>query len=374
MRLGIDGRELLGRATGVGRYLAELLARWTRDPHAAGHDIVLYAPAPLEGGAPWHGQGGARVATRVVPGGGGTAWEQGRLAWAVRRDGPGVLFCPGYTAPLLAPCPVVVCIHDVSFLAHPEWFPPREGWRRRMLVGAAARRARTVLTVSEFSRSEILARLRVPASRVRTVLSGADPHPCFVRPGARQPAPGAPVARDPLVLFVGSVFNRRRLPDLIAAFALLRARQPAARLEIVGENRTFPHQALGRVAADLGVLDAVGLHDYVDEDALAALYARARGFAFLSEYEGFGFTPLEAMRAGVPAVVLDTPVAREIYKDAAVLVAPGDIDGTAAALERVLQDGAERDRLLAAGTRVAASYTWQRAATVTLEALEAAAA
>jgi glycosyltransferase involved in cell wall biosynthesis len=373
MRVGIDGRELLGRPTGVGRYLAELLARWTRDPRAGAHEMVLYVPAPIAG-APWQGRGGALVSTRVVPGGGGTAWEQGPLARAVRRDAPDVVFCPGYTAPLLVGCPVVVCIHDLSFFAHPEWFPPRDGWRRRTLVRATARRARTILTVSEFSRAEILHRLGVPPSRVQTVRSGADSHPCLARSAGRQPAGGGSAAREPLVLYVGSVFNRRRVPDLIAAFARLHARQPGARLEIVGENRTFPRQALDRVAADLGVLGAVGLHDYVDDVRLAALYARARVFAFLSEYEGFGFTPLEAMRAGVPAVVLDTPVAREIYQDAAVLVGPGDIDGTAAALERVMQEGAERDRLVAAGARVAASYTWQQAARATLDALEAGAA
>jgi glycosyltransferase involved in cell wall biosynthesis len=368
MRAGIDGRELLGRPTGVGRYLAELLARWTRDPQAAGHELLLYTPAPVTT-APWWGRGGARVEVRVVAGAPGTTWEQLRLAAAVGRDRPDVLFCPAYSGPLLARCPLVVCVHDVSFLAHPEWFPRRAAWRRRALVAATARRASTVLTVSEFSRSEILARLRVPPGRVRTVLSGADPHACFG--GNAAPAPAA--WREPLVLYVGSLFNRRRVPDLVAAFARLHARRPDARLEIVGENRTFPRQDPAGVAADLGVGHAVRLRDYVDEPTLAGLYARARAFAFLSEYEGFGFTPLEAMRAGVPAVVLDTPVAREIYRDAALLVRRGDLDGTAEALARAMEDGAERQRLAEAGARVAAGYTWQRAATATLAAIEAAA-
>ena len=134
---------------------------------------------------------------------------------------------------------------------------------------------------------------------------------------------GAP--REPLVLFVGSIFNRRRLPTLITAFAAATATRPEARLVIAGADRSYPALDLAGLAAEAGVGGRVEIRNYVTEAELESLYARAAVFVFLSEYEGFGLTPLEALSAGVPIVVLDTPIAREVYGEAAWYV-PQDGD------------------------------------------------
>ena len=368
MRIGIDARELLGRPTGVGRYLAELGARWTREDHAAAHELVLFAPSPLADRR-WVGTGGARVTETVVPGGSGTAWEQWHLARAAAGRGLDVFFAPAYTAPLRLRVPTVLAMHDVSFAAHPEWFRWREGLRRRLLARAAAARAAAILTLTAFSKREVCDHLGVAAGKVRVIAPAVDAHPCFGdAPGATETG-----AREPIVLYVGSIFTRRRVPDLVRAFARLARAHPSARLVIVGENRTFPREDPARVAAASGVADRVTLLDYLDDAALGALYARASAFAFLSAYEGFGLTPLEAARAGVPPVVLDTEVAREAYGDAALYVTPGDEAGLAAALAALLEDAALRARLREAGARTLARYSWDRAARETLDAITGAA-
>jgi glycosyltransferase involved in cell wall biosynthesis len=297
MRIAIDARELVGRPTGVGRYLMELLTEWAVSADARRHEFVLYAHAEPA----WLPET-FRPAVRVLPGAGGTVWEQGPLGRAVRAERPGVLFAPGYSAPLTARAPVVVAVHDVSFLAHPEWFAWREAARRRLITGWSARRARRVLTISQFSRREIVRHIGLPEERIQVVYPG-------VRPPA---APASEGPREPLVLYVGSLFQRRHADVLIQAFARVRAQVPAARLEIVGENRTRPYVDFAALVGRLGLDEAVALRSYVEEPALAGLYARASVFAFLSEYEGFGLTPLEALAAGVAPVVLDTPVAREV--------------------------------------------------------------
>jgi glycosyltransferase involved in cell wall biosynthesis len=172
------------------------------------------------------------------------------------------------------------------------------------------------------------------------------------------------------VLFVGSIFNRRRLPDLIAAFARAAADLPDARLVIVGDDRTWPSQDLRAVAASQGVDSRVDYRQYLPDQALAQLYATASVFAFLSEYEGFGLTPLEAMSAGLPAVVLNTPVAREVYGDAAIFVEKGDIDGAARELRRLLLDPWTAAPLLERATAVLARYSWDSAADRTLTEIE----
>jgi glycosyltransferase involved in cell wall biosynthesis len=369
MHVGVDARELTGRRTGVGRYLAELLARWTRAAWAAGDHLTLYLPDAAGEAAGWLGRGGASWSLAVLPGGRGTRWEQVTLARAVRRDRPDVLFAPGYTAPLLAGCPVVVAMHDVSFAAHPEWFRWREGLRRRLLSRLAARRARAIVTISRFSRAEIVRCLRVPAGRIEVIPLAVDTHPSL---GAGGAVPG-PAVREPLVLYVGSIFNRRHVPALVRAFARLAAKRPELRLEIVGENRTHPYEDIAAVARDAGVEDRVGLRPWVPDAELARLYGCARAFAFLAEYEGFGLTPLEAMRAGVPAVVADTPVAREVYLDAPLYVDPRDEAAVAAALARAVDEGSVRRELIEAGRRVAARYSWADTADRTFRVLRRAA-
>ena len=393
MRIAVDARELAGKATGVGRYLAELLARWTRAPEARGHELILVGPTPIDAASSWLGRGGATVRPIVAPGGGGTVWEQTTLARAVRSLGPDVLFAPGYTAPLLGKTPLALSVHDVSFFAHPEWFSPREGMRRRLVTRAAARRARVVLTLTAVARDEIVRHLRIPAGKVRVIAPAVDSHECFARRSVHQsigpsvdqsigPSGGQstgrladPAAgREPLVLYVGSIFNRRHVPELVAGFARLAERRSDVRLEVVGDNRTYPHQDLAALAASHGVGDRLAWRAYVTDAELRDLYARASAFAFLSEYEGFGLTPLEALRAGVPSVVLDTPVAREAYGDAALFVSLGDgPEATASALERLLDDAGTRTSLLDAAAHVLSRYSWDRTARETLAAITEAA-
>lgn len=357
LTIGIDARELLGEPTGVGRYLGELLRRWIVREDAATRQFVLYTPEPLPfvAAAP----AGAHLREVVVGSGRGTWWEQTHLRRAVRSSPPDVFFAGAYTAPLALGVPLAVTIHDVSFAAHPEWFRPREGARRRLLTRQAARAAEVIFTDSRFSRDEILERLGVPAERIHVI-----------PPGVTRRAPGGP-DREPLVLFTGSIFNRRRLPTTITAFAAATATRPDTRLVIAGADRSYPPLDLAALAKAAGVGNRVEIRDYVSEPELDALYARASVFVFLSEYEGFGLTPLEALSAGVPIVVLDTPIAREVYGEAAWYVpSDGDVRGATQAIRTLMEDRASRERLLAAAPANLDRYSWDTAADATLGAIE----
>ncbi len=357
MRIGIDARELCGRPTGVGRYLSGLLRHWAAGERARAHEFVLYAHAPLDVVLD-----ARRFATRHVAGGGGTRWEQWHLPRAAAADHLDVLFAPAYTAPLAIRVPVVLAVHDVSFLAHPEWFGVREGIRRRWLTRHAVARARAVVTISQFSRREIADRLGVPAPRLHVIPPGIDP-PAVARVRA---------TAEPRALFVGSVFNRRHVPDLIRAFAPIARAHPLASLDLVGDDRSFPREDIQGTIAAAGAADRIRWHKYVSDEQLAALYGRARAFAFLSEYEGLGLTPLEALSVGVPSVLLDTPVARESCGEAALYVPLDDLAATTRAIERLLFDLAVRRQALDAAPSVLSRYSWPRAADETLALIESA--
>jgi glycosyltransferase involved in cell wall biosynthesis len=359
IRIGVDAREMLGDATGVGRYLSELLKRWVAREDATTRQFVLFAPGRITLPVPPE-----HAVSRLVPAAhAGTWWEQTTLRRAIARERLDLFFAPAYTAPVGLKMPVALTVHDVSFLAHPEWFRPREGFRRRWLTRHSARRAAVVLTDSVFSRDEIVKHMGLATGRIQVIPPGFSP-----RQTAAAPAPGR---RERLVLFVGTLLNRRRLPHLIDAFAVATADIPDARLAIVGADRTWPPQDLPALAARLGVSDRLDLRSYVKDEELAALYARASVFVFLSEYEGFGLTPLEALAAGVPIVVLDTPVAREVYGPAATYVprnsAPVD---TAWIIRGLLLDRTAARERMAVAPAVLARYSWDVAAASTLDALE----
>jgi glycosyltransferase involved in cell wall biosynthesis len=359
--VAVDARELCGKPTGVGRYLHELLAEWAASAEARRHAWTLYAPSIPRVPEAFV----ERVA--VLPGAGGTRWEQWTLARGLAAARPDVLFAPGYSAPLTAPCPTVLAIHDVSFAARPGWFSAREGARRRAVTRWSARRARIVLTISEFSRHEIERHLGIAPGRIRVTV-----------PGVRRPPAAVDGPREPIVLYVGSIFARRHVDVLIDAFAAhVAPAVPGARLVIVGENRLPVPTALDRVLAGLSsaVRPRIEVRSYVDEATLAGLYSGARVFAFLSEYEGFGLTPVEAMAHGVAPVVLDTPVAREVNGPAAAYLPlddalPGTLGRT---LVTLLTSEAARVKLVNEAPAVLARYDWGRTAAATLAALEEAA-
>jgi glycosyltransferase involved in cell wall biosynthesis len=352
MRIGIDAREMVGRQTGVGRHLSGLLAEWRASDVARAHQFVLYAHEAIPDAA-------APFATRIVPGASGTWWQQVQLPRAIRDDGLDVFFSPQYTAPLLVATRTVMVLYDVSFAAHPEWFRFREGLRLRWLSRAAAAHASAVITISDFSRREIVEHLNVPASRIHVIPPGVP-----VRNTQQQSR------RELKMLFVGSIFNRRHVPDLIVAVAPILRAHPSASLDIVGDNRSYPHEDVVAAIEGEQLARQITWHRYASDEQLADLYGRARAFVFLSEYEGLGLTPLEALTAGVPPVLFDTAVSRESCGDAALYVPrerPRDITG---AIEQVLFDEGLRSRLLAAAPGVLARFSWARAARETLAVLE----
>lgn len=361
LRIAVDARELAGHVTGVGVYLMRLLPHLLAEPGVS-ITLISHQPlAPVVDSIP-----NSAFAKRIVKPArtGGTRWEQIALPRIATPAAADVLFAPAYTAPLASRIPVVLTIHDVSFAAHPEWFAPRERLRRNVLTRRAARKAAAVITVSEFSAGEISSRLGIDRRRLHVIPNAAPD-----RPGRTRPID----ARDPIVVFVGSIFNRRRIPDLIAAFTRVAAMRPAARLVIAGANRTWPREDIAGLIARSPAAAQITWLQGASNNEISTLLARASVSAFLSEYEGFALTPFEALAHGVPPVMLDTPIAREIYRDAAIYVPKGDEAAAAEALGRLLDSAAGRAALVDRSSPMWERYDGARAARDTLAVLRSAA-
>lgn len=356
LRIGVDARELAGRGTGTGRYLRQLLLHWPEPDDA----LLLYTQGPAPDTAPpcagtvWRGVGpeGAR----------GLAWQERHLPPIADADGLDVFFAPAYWCPLRLRVPRVTTVHDVSFFALPWDFTAWEGARRRLLTRLAIGVSTRLIAVSDFTRRELVRLFPSSAAHTTAIPHGADDDlpPSPPRDEARRRLGLRP--RDPLVVCVGSVFNRRRLPELLAAVARLTTKHPTLRLAVVGDNRTTPRLDLAGHVASLGLSHHVQLAGFVGDETLAELYAAADAAVYLSEYEGFGLPVVEALRRGIPTLAGNRPALSEIFAGAVALAPPDDADAIARALDAVLTDPDLRRRLADAGSRLVARLRWADAA------------
>ena len=273
----------------------------------------------------------------------GQAWEQLALPVVARRAGARLVLGPANLAPLAWRGNVVV-IHDAVALSHPEWFSSAyAAWHGRVLP-ALARRARRVVTVSRFSRDELERHTGVAAE---VVPGGVDER--FTPSADAARARRALRLERPYVLCVAGEGERKNLGALAA---IARAVRPRG-LEVVAAGSRRAHHSRGAAPPDVRALG------YVDDALLPGLYAGAEAFVLPSRHEGFGLPCLEAMACGTPVVASAVGALPETCGDAAVLVDAADLP---AAVEGVLDDGALRARLSAAGRERASGFSWARTA------------
>jgi glycosyltransferase involved in cell wall biosynthesis len=267
----------------------------------------------------------------------GHAWEQ--LVLPLRSARAGALLCPANLAPLAARNAVVV-IHDAAALRHPGWYSRAYAAWQRAVLPRIARRARRVITVSEFSRRELRELLGVDAAVVPGAVDDR------FRPDADAAAARRALGLErPYVLCVASHTARKNLA------ALAGAAPDGAELVVAGGHR--PQFAAERGLAGLRLLG------HVDDALLPGLYAGAEAFVLPSRYEGFGLPVLEAMASGTPVVATTAGALPETCGDAARLVEP---DAIREALAELLADEALQARLRELGLARAREFTWDRTA------------
>ena len=298
------------------------------------------------------------------------------LAARVRLDLPDLLHVQ-YTAPLGCPVPVVVTVHDVSFIEHPEYFTLPRAFQLRQTVGRTVRRAAKILTVSEFSRASILrAYSDLDESKVVVVPNAAAPE---FRPMLRTAASAAVRARfsleAPFLLSVGDLQPRKNHIGLIRGFSQLVRAYPQLRrnLVLVGKETWFSHR-VHAAADESGVADRIRFLGYVSDAALLELYNACDLFVFPSLYEGFGLPALEAMACGRAVVCSDTSALPEVVDGAALLFDPYAPRELVRAMADLLLDAELRARMERLSLQRASHFSWRNAAERTLEVFYAVAA
>jgi glycosyltransferase involved in cell wall biosynthesis len=311
--------------------------------------------------------------TRTVRRGGAAHFGMDLPRWlASRPDAPDVVVTNTH-APLWSPAPVALVVPDLSFVHRPDAYPAATRRRLHTLVPRQARRAAAVVTISEFSRRDLVATLDLDPGRVHAV-------PLTIE----APPPTAPVegwarlaARDvrrPFLLYLGNLHPRKNVARAIRAFTAVRHDHPrlAHHRFVVAGGRWWTGGDEERAAAASG--GSVLFLGRVDDDEREALLREAEALVYLSEFEGFGLPPLEAMTRGTPVLAAAATAIPEVCGDAALLVPPRDDRAVRDGLTAVLADPATRRRLVAAGFARSAAYTMDRTATALRASLDHAAA
>ncbi|MBI3089801.1 MAG: glycosyltransferase family 4 protein [Candidatus Tectomicrobia bacterium] len=368
MRLGIDAREFAGgTTTGIQRYLRNFLAVNVRErPDITfllygNQKTVPHLRAP-------------NVQWRCLPERLALWWDQVTLARRLRRDRVEVFLSPYLKGPLCSPCPLVITIHDLMFFILPEYRREQPLWRRWLLrrYGAlAVRAARRIITDSEHSRRDILRFFPAAEGKVETVPLGLAAH---FRPPRQREQARATARRygldGPYLLYVGNFRPHKNVEGLLRAYARLSDEQRRAHRLVLVAGRRSGRAAVETQVRQLRVGDQVTFAEAVPDEDLAGLYGMAHLFVFPSRYEGFGLPVLEAMACGAPVICSNRTSLPEVAGDCALYVDPDDPQALHAAMQRLLNDTAERERLAALGLKRSQAFNQEVIARRILAVLE----
>ncbi len=362
MRIGIDARFFGPVGKGLGRYTERLIENLERI--AGEHEFVVFL---RKENFDLYRPSSPRFRKVLADFRWYSLSEQLLFPPLILRERIDLMHFPHFNLPVLTPCPFVVTIHDLILLRYPTrrattlnaavYAVKYAGYRAVIML--AAWRARKIITVSEYTKREIVRELGVGPERVAVTYEASD----GVEAG-QLTIPGTVDLKSkgierPFFLYVGNAYPHKNLERLISVFRRLRESGLDAQLVLVGKMDYFYGRLMDEASASglLGRNDVI-FYGYAEEAELAELYRQARAYVFPSLLEGFGLPPLEAMRYGTPVAAADSSCLPEILEDAAVYFDPERDDDIARAMREVFDDQALRSRLSERGRERVGRFSW----------------
>ncbi len=344
---------------GTGVYASRLLEQFANNP---GLRMEI-----LQG---WNHLARGGRATAALQTAGNLLWTHASLPVVLWKRRPDLLHAPAFVAPVVSPCPVVITIHDISYLLYPAHFS--NWWTKylKLVMPPAVRSAAAIICGSENSKRDVAKAYGIAAGKVRTVPYGVD-HERF-NPGATLQREWAQTLgiRDGYVLHVGTFSYRKNIPTLLHAVAHLRAQgKCGGRQVVLAGSHHLSLRGAHEVFATIRELDLSGtvvMTGHMPDEHVPGLYAHASMLVMPSLYEGFGFPVLEAMAVGTPVVCSNTSSLPEVAGDAALLFPPEDRVALASAMEDVIRNPLVAGELRRKGFARARQFTWQRTAEQTI--------
>ncbi len=290
------------------------------------------------------------------------AWLQTSLPSLLKRDGVQLLITPSVEGLLWPKIPQIITVHDLMPLYYVEE-NPRQYYYYRYILPKVLASTDLVLTVSEFSRQELIKAYGISSDRVAVTSTGIRPE-LFEPFNNIQEQP----ANAPYFLFVGTFSPRKNLKTVVLAFAEIAAVVPD-QLVIVAYPDRWKSEIVD-LANQLKVSSRLTYHSGLTNEQMMHLYRNATALILVSEYEGLGAPPLEAMAVRTPVIVSDSTSLAEVVAGAGLNVPCTDVSAVASAMRVVSTQPEVRDRLREQGRRRAEKYHRARCITVLNRALQ----
>ncbi len=356
MRILVDGYELGPQGKGVGRVAKNILPLLATQLEDIYQEEVRLFVLTREVVLPFHRRSLQQV---ILPSRGGYfRWQNGPFWRTCRRLDPDLILAFNYTLPVICPWPSLLFVHDLSLLTHPEWFPRRTARWRGWLLRRSIRKASRIVVPSLATAAEITSSLKVKKEKMEIIFYGVEDK---FKPAEEEAVRSWKEERGltgrRLIGFLGAIFRRRNLPLLVSAVASLRQEWPDVFLYVVGQDRTYPPQNL----ASLLQQEWIRWDEFLPEVELGLFYSACDLFVYLSEYEGFGFPPLEALACGSLPVVLRRSSLQEIFHGLAIMVDEASVESVIQALRLGLTDEARRREIRQNFCLRREEFSWQRA-------------
>jgi glycosyltransferase involved in cell wall biosynthesis len=335
----INMRSQTAGLSGVQRYTAELQRR------LSDRLTMVAPPTPMQGIR-------------------GHLWEQAVLP---RIVGKSLLWSPANTGPL-STTHQVLTIHDIASIEHPEWFSNLFSFWYRWLTPELLKRVRRVITISRFSREQLLKLVNIDEAKVVVIPGGVDERfrpQCADKVTAFTKELGLPSPY--YILSLATIEPRKNLRRLLVAWALCATRLPED-IWLVVAGSTASTKVFSRL--EMGEIPPrVYFAGFVRDDCLPLLYSGALALVYISVYEGFGLPALEAMASGTVPIVADNTALPEVIGHAGLSVNPYDTEQIAAAIQRVVDDSGLRTTLESRAILQSRHFNWDRTASLTWDVL-----
>jgi len=300
-------------------------------------------------------------------------WTQGRLSFEMLINPPDVLYVPAHAMPIIHPKKTVVTLHDVGFERFPELYSKPDLWYHRWSAKYVISQAAKIITVSHFSKNELIELYAAPAEKIHVTHLGfdSDRYKAIDNQDKIDRVLEKYNIKKPYIFYIGRLEKKKNIPLLVEAFGRYkRQNKPDEhRLVLVGRPG-FEYEKIKESVKRYDLADWVIEPGWVPEEDIPYLYNGATCFAFPSRYEGFGIPLLEAMATETPILASRAASIPEVAGDAALYFQTDDIESLVANLRAILRDEVLRDQLRKNGRKRARAFSWEKTAKNTLDILK----
>jgi glycosyltransferase involved in cell wall biosynthesis len=294
-------------------------------------------------------------------------WEQSVLPMRLAAEKAALLHAPAYVAPLAAPCPTVLTVHDLHIMTHPHFCTHANRLHYNLIMPQSIRKAAAIIAFSAYTERIIHKHFPCSLEKTTVIPPGIETHFKKIESFAEHQRVRQTYNLPPsFLLFVGDMTVRKNILGLISAFAIVQAERPDLHLILVGAIDAYARDKIEKEVHKLALSHRVSCTGYVASADLPVIYSMAQAFVFPSHDEGFGLPPIEAMACGCP-VVCSGGATVAVCGDAAMHCDPLDRSSIAHAVSPLLDNPHIRNEQIAAGYKKAAEFSWKTAALKTEE-------